>query len=151
MLVSGTHTIQLLDIHAVNVKHLSFKVVTLPNGIDTFISQSFSQLSRLKFEHCTFESKKLTLLNTKLNYFELEDKFPEENGDVEVITKNNNEKRRYKPIRSLQIYRHIDILDMLNSSMNGYVESLPGDGIRSLPYFSLVCNSLQDIFLLNAS
>jgi hypothetical protein len=94
MLESGTYTIQPLDIPVVNVKHLSFKTVTLPNGIDTFISQSFSQLSRLKFEQCTFERKKLILLNTNLNYFELEDTFPEENSDVEVITKNNNEKRR---------------------------------------------------------
>ncbi|KAI8881447.1 hypothetical protein K501DRAFT_334700 [Backusella circina FSU 941] len=140
-----------LNTHIVHVTHLSFINTTLPRGIDGFISQCFPQLTRLIISLCTVEGNKLTLPNTNLSYFELEEEFPEENNEVEVVTRANNKQRRYKPSCSLKRYRRFDTLNILNASMGARVRLQPEHEVRTLPYFTLICNSLHDISLLDTN
>ncbi|KAI8879325.1 hypothetical protein K501DRAFT_336167 [Backusella circina FSU 941] len=127
------------------ISHLSFDRTLLPNQIDVFISQTLPKLQTLKFKRCVFEKRSFLLPSMDLSYFEMIESFPQENTYLGVTTLINDEERWYTT-KSTYSW---DRLGSKDHTVFPAVTSKPFHLMRGSPSFHLVCNSVQNIFMVN--
>jgi hypothetical protein len=142
-LINTKYSFCLLDLATVNVESSILEKCHLPKGIDIFISQAFPHLDSLVISGGNIERKYFSLLNANLSHFQLELPFPSDSDDVYVVTRENTQQRRYRPTHAYTSgYACLD-LDVYPA-----IKSQPAHQVRSLPYFTLICNSLKNTLVL---
>jgi hypothetical protein len=145
-LVKTKYPFLMLGLASVNVESLILEGCHLPRGIDIFISQVFLRLDSLVISGGDIERKYFSLLNANLSHFQLELPFPSDTDDVHVVTRANTQQRRYRPTHAHSSDNACEDLDVYPA-----IKSQPAHQVRTLPYFTLICNSLKNIRVLKTS
>ncbi|KAI8881435.1 hypothetical protein K501DRAFT_274593 [Backusella circina FSU 941] len=132
---------------------LSLVLVTLPKTLDHFITQS--KLSRLEFKHCNLRGRSLHLPSTRLSYLRILETFPYESRFISVST--SSEERLYTSKSfGLDLWkfgpelRPLEERSTFGAPAFPASKSVPANEIQTTPFFTLVCHSLKDVFILDA-
>jgi hypothetical protein len=137
------------EVSPVFINKLSFQMMTLPDGIDTFISVYFNHLSKLKLKRCEFEVMAFSLPACQINTFQMEDDFTEDTRGFLVTTLQNNQQRWYSTAYIESRYNNF-------KGFNGFptqhqaVKSRPITKIPEQPFFTLACYSFNNMVIRDA-
>ncbi|KAI8879324.1 hypothetical protein K501DRAFT_276665 [Backusella circina FSU 941] len=133
------------------LRNLTFNRVDLPEQLDAFIAMSFPKLRTLTLERCHLDRNRAFYMpNIDLFRLEIVDSFLDENSGMLLIQTGNRHQRLYTayPIA----YNSYSILNTshLDSSLYPAIKSFPVLGNFEKPMMNLVCNSVVNVFLINA-
>ncbi|KAI8877009.1 hypothetical protein K501DRAFT_278851 [Backusella circina FSU 941] len=136
--------INLRRINLCTIKTLSLNSVTLPEKMDTFISQCFPKLSKLKLKHCGGLESTWHLKNVNLFEFHFAGYFENGNPMVSIVcnkeqrwfTYNEKVSRRLEYMNCKVIYG-LPLLLPFKSSIENKISAFPD--------FTLICNSVKSV------
>jgi hypothetical protein len=136
------------------IKRLELEMVHLPPDIDAYISYSFPSLRTLKFNKCKLSGRHLILPNIHLYYLEIRESLPNNDGGVLVKTLNDNQKRFHSVRHNIyectsfeRDFAFQDVATYPSIVSSPFDENQP----QHIPFLTLVCHSLQTLFILNDS
>jgi hypothetical protein len=130
------------------LKTLILRSVWLPAEFSHFINNTLAHLRNLVLDHCIWTVDQLALPDIDLACLKIIEDL-EQDERILVHTLNNDETRWYsaKPIKNILYYENQ--FDTGDLAVYPAMSSLPFDAFEGDPFITLVCHSVNNVFIVN--
>ncbi|KAI8879691.1 hypothetical protein K501DRAFT_303082 [Backusella circina FSU 941] len=134
------------------IKRLELKNVTLPSGMDTFLSLHIPKLNRLRLEGCEFNGDFFVLQNIHLHYLDIISRIPVDKQLVMVKTLGDQKGYMYIPRHKVNYYGIFrERLNIHDATLCPSVRALSMEETttKTKPFLTIVCNSIRNLTIID--